>query len=223
MMQISSVNVGQAQVIANAGKSGKTGIYKQPTDQPVTVTALGLVNDAVLDTKHHGGVDQAVYLYGTPDYAWWSQSLGSELAPGTFGENLTITELESAPLRIGDRLYFATVILEVTAPRLPCSTLAARMGDPHFVKRFRAAERPGAYCRVIQTGAIRQGEAVRLEPFTGDPLTVLDLFRFSYEKDLSEATLEQILAAPVDIRGRRDYEKKLAELKQTRDGSLTNS
>ena len=66
-----------------------------------------------------------------------------ELAPGTFGENLTISELESAPLAIGDRLHISGVILEVTAPRIPCWKLAQRMGDPGFVKRFRAAERPG--------------------------------------------------------------------------------
>jgi MOSC domain-containing protein YiiM len=31
--------------------------------------------------------------------------LGQELAPGTFGENLTISGLESAPVSIGDLLH----------------------------------------------------------------------------------------------------------------------
>ena len=58
-----------------------------------------------MDTKNHGGPDQAVYVYGGADYAWWSAELEQELAPGTFGENLTISDLESAPLAIGDRLH----------------------------------------------------------------------------------------------------------------------
>jgi MOSC domain-containing protein YiiM len=67
--------------------------------------------------------------------------------PGAFGENLTIGTLESALFRIGDRLHIGEVILEVTAPRIPCDTFATRMGDPTFIKRFRKAGRPELYCR----------------------------------------------------------------------------
>jgi MOSC domain-containing protein YiiM len=96
-----------------------------------------------------------VYVYGTPDYAWWSETLGRELAPGTFGENLTVSGLESAGLRIGDRLQIGTVGCRVTAPRIPCVTLAVRMEDPAFVKRFRQAERPGVYCGSSKRGMFR--------------------------------------------------------------------
>ncbi len=75
--------------------------------------------------------------------------LGTELAPGTFGENLTVGGLESMDYNIGDRFHIGTVVLEVTAPRILASRWQ-RMGDPTFVKRFRYAERPGLYCRVIQ-------------------------------------------------------------------------
>ena len=142
-MHILSINIGSARTIGNANVSGQTGIYKLPVAGPVQVTADGLADDAIVDTKNHGGPDQAVYVYGGADYAWWAAELGRELAPGTFGENLTICDLESAALAIGDRLHIGGVILEVTAPRIPCWKLAQRMGDPGFVKRFRAAERPG--------------------------------------------------------------------------------
>ena len=148
-MHILSINIGATRTIGNANVSGQTGIYKLPVAGPVQVTADGLADDAIVDTRNHGGPDQAVYVYGGADYAWWAAELGRELAPGTFGENLTISDLESAALAIGDRLHVSGVILEVTAPRIPCWKLAQRMGDPGFVKRFRAAERPGAYCRVI--------------------------------------------------------------------------
>src|SRR5262245_53395610 len=137
-MHITSVNVGQRQTIRRARSSGSTGIYKQPVEH-AQITEKSLVGDAICDTENHGGPDQAVYIYGEPDYAWWSSELGRALAPGTFGENLTVAGLESAQLNIGDRLRIGTALLEVTAPRIPCATLAARMGEPAFVKRFRQA------------------------------------------------------------------------------------
>ena len=158
-MHVLSVNIGSVQTMHNAKASGKTGIYKQPVAGPVRITINGLPGDSIVSTKHHGGPDQAVYVYGGADYAWWSSELGRALAPGTFGENLTISDLASAGLAIGDRLHIGAVILEVTAPRIPCGTLAQRMGDPGFVKRFRAAERPGVYCRVVREG--RSGPASR--------------------------------------------------------------
>jgi MOSC domain-containing protein YiiM len=61
----------------------------------------------------------------------------------TFGENLTVSELESAALNIGDLLHIGAVTLQVTSPCIPCGTLAGRMEIPTFVKQFRFAKRPG--------------------------------------------------------------------------------
>lgn len=212
-MRLISVNVGAEETIQGAKSSGKTGIFKRPSAVAVAVNKLGLQGDHINDTENHGGEDQAVYVYGLPDYAWWSQELGYELEPGTFGENLTVSDLESAALNIGDRLSFVEVVLEVTAPRIPCVTLAARMGDPTFVKRFRYAERPGVYCRVIQPGQISADELVTRTPHPGESVvSVLELFRLFYEPDNSEATLRRILAAPIDVRGRQHYENELAKV-----------
>jgi MOSC domain-containing protein YiiM len=211
-MQLLSVNVGKVQPIENAKKSGKTGIYKMPTSAPVRIGRDGLEGDAIVDTDNHGGADQAVYVYGSADYDWWAKALGHDLAPGTFGDNLTITDLESAPICIGDRLHIGVVCLEATAPRIPCATLAARMGDPAFARRFREAERPGLYCRVIETGTVRAGEPVRLEPYREQTITILEMFRLYYDMTASEAAIRRELAAPIAIRARRDDEARLAAL-----------
>ena len=211
-MRLASVNVGRACPIPNAKTSGKSGIYKQPVDEPVRVGAGGLVGDEISDTENHGGLDQAVYVFGTPDYDWWSEELGRGLPPGTFGENLTITELESAELCIGDRLVVGPVVLEVTAPRIPCVTLAARMEDPLFVKHFRRAERPGLYCRVIQEGQVQAGERVSLVKYPGEKLPAVEMFRDSFDPDLSEKTIRRHLAAPIAVRARVDKEKQLGEI-----------
>ena len=210
-MHILSINIGSARTIGNANVSGQTGIYKLPVAGPVQVTTDGLADDAIVDTRNHGGPDQAVYVYGGADYTWWAAELGRELTPGTFGENLTISDLESAALAIGDRLHGRGVLLEVTAPRIPCWKLAQRMGDPGFVKRFRAAERPGADCRVVREGIIRVGEPVTLEPYAGEPVTVVEVFRDYYEPARDPAAIRRFLAAPLAVRARTDKERQLRE------------
>jgi MOSC domain-containing protein YiiM len=103
-MKLLSVNIGASQPLEVGQHEIKTGIFKTSVSGQVRVDKLGLETDVVSNTKHHGGPDQAVYVYGTGDYAWWNEQLQTELEPGSFGENLTITDLESAGLQIGDRL-----------------------------------------------------------------------------------------------------------------------
>ncbi len=211
-MQLISVNIGQERTQQNGNRLETTGIYKLPTQASARVNSLGLEDDFVCDRKHHGGPDQAVYVYGLADYAWWSQELGREIVPGTFGENLTVSGLESAQFNIGDRLYLGEVILEVTAPRIPCGTLAARMGDPKFIKRYRAAGRPGLYCRVIQAGLVRVGTEVRVKRYAGETLSIAEMFHAYYEKDKNEAILRRHLNAPIAIRARVELEGQLQTL-----------
>jgi MOSC domain-containing protein YiiM len=211
-MKLLSVNVGKTEEISIGNRVSKTGIFKVPTTAPVEITLLGLAGDVIRNKKHHGGVDQAVYIYEGADYAWWSDELGKVLEPGTFGDNLTVSELESASFRIGDHLHIGEVILEVTAPRIPCATLAARMGDLAFVKRFRHAERPGLYCRVIRTGEVCAGDEVTLYPYEGETVSVLDVFHIHYDKDAGEDVLRRFLAAPIDVRSRKAFEERLEAL-----------
>ena len=211
-MRILSVNIGRVTPLANAKASGVTGIFKQPVREPVAVTSHGLAADAICDTENHGGIDQAVYVFGAPDYAWWSQELEWDLPPGTFGENVILSDMESALLLIGDRFHIGGLILEVTAPRIPCITLARRMNDPGFLKRFRDAERPGVYCRVIQEGMLQVGSEVRLERYAGLSVSVLEVFRDFFAFDHSEATIRRHLAVPIAIRARHDKERQLSAL-----------
>ena len=211
-MRLVSVNVGREIPIENAKSSGVTGIFKRPARGPVEISANGLARDTICDTENHGGPDQAVYVFGAPDYAWWSEALGRELPPGTFGENLTISGLESMQARIGDRLHVgAEVVLEVTAPRIPCVTLAVRMGDPAFPKRFRRAERPGVYCRVLDEGRVEAGDAVALRRYGGEGVTAIEVFRDFFDPDGSEGAIRRHLAAPIAVRARREKERQLEE------------
>src|SRR5262245_35256003 len=110
-MKLISINIGQRQTHQNGDRVETTGIYKLPIRRKVTVTSLGIAEDFIGSPKHHGGPDQAVYVYGAADYVWWSHELGKEVAPGTFGDNLTISELESADFNIGDRLHLGDKVV----------------------------------------------------------------------------------------------------------------
>ena len=86
------------------------------------------------------------------------------------------------------------------------------MGDPAFVKRFRAAERPGLYCRVLTPGSVQAGDPVTVERYTGATISVLEMFRGYYDNALSATTLRRHLAAPIAVRARADIEKRLQKL-----------
>jgi MOSC domain-containing protein YiiM len=208
-MKLISVNIGSAHVLEVGNHSTKTGIFKTPVSDSVHVGKLGLEADVVQNTKHHGGPDQAVYVYGTADYAWWAEQLQTQFEPGIFGENLTVSDLESATFNIGDRLRIGTVLLEVSASRIPCGTLAARMGDAGFVKKFKQARRPGLYCRVIKEGEVQVGDTVTLEPSEVGYVSVVDTFDWFYDPNPSLEMINKVLAAPVAIRARKMYAELL--------------
>lgn len=207
-----SVNIGEPSDVTLGRHHARSGIDKKPAPGRVAVGPLGLTGDHILSKKHHGGPDQAVYLYSLEDYGAFAEQLGAVPAPGAFGENLTVSGLESATLRIGTRLQFADLQLEITAPRIPCATFAAHMGDAAFVKVFRALRRPGLYARVLGGGTVGAGDTARLQDGPETAPTVGEEFELYYDDAPSRAALERSLAAPIAIRTRQDHEKRLAKL-----------
>ncbi|MEU3954171.1 MOSC domain-containing protein [Streptomyces achromogenes] len=171
-MKLLSVNVGRPRPVPYTSQpDGLTGIDKQPAEGPVRVTApgpkgvgaSGLAGDAVCDTRHHGGDDQAVYAYAREDLDAWERELGRPLANGCFGENLTTEGLDVSGALVGERWRIGPrVVLEVTAGRIPCATFQGHMGERGWVKRFTRKAATGAYLRVIEPGEIRSGDPVEI-------------------------------------------------------------
>jgi MOSC domain-containing protein YiiM len=211
-MKLISINIGKERQQQRKDYVETTGIYKTPVEGDVEIKSLGIEGDVICDTKNHGGVDQALYVYGGADYAWWEQETGRELAPGTFGDNLTISELESAAFNVGDYLHIGEVTLQITSPRIPCDTFATRMGDPQWVKRFRHAERPGLYVRVVKDGVIKAGDEVTLEKYEGETVSILQMYRDHYTKAYNSESLQRYLNSPIAIRDRMQFERELQKI-----------
>lgn len=163
MAQLVSVNVGEPRQIAvRRGRPVMSAIAKAPVPGRVRVAGVNLAGDGQADRRLHGGPDKAVYAYAAEDIAWWAGELGSELAPGAFGENLTVTGAEVTRAVIGERWRIGDVELEVAQPRLPCFKLGLHFEDPKMVRSFAKAQRPGAYFRVITEGELGAGDAVTI-------------------------------------------------------------
>jgi MOSC domain-containing protein YiiM len=196
-MKIASINRAQKRQIEFNGEQVDTGIFKTAVSGKVAVSRYGIEADVIADPSVHGGLDQAVYLYSTEDYQWWSAKLGRELPPGSFGENLTTEDLDLRALKIGDRLSIGTLLLEISAPRTPCFKLAVKMGDTSMVKKFARAARPGAYARVLQEGSIAAGDNVTLKKTTEDYAGVVEVFEAWHAKDPAPALFLKALRSPI--------------------------
>ena len=199
-LNILSVNLGKAERVGGPGTAKffltKSGIRKVPVFSSVFVGSLGFDGDFIGNKKHHGGEDQAVYIYSREDYAFWENQLNTLSRPGLFGENLTVEGLYSADACVGDRYRFGDVLLEVTSPRIPCTVLAAHMSDTKFPKIFMAAKRPGVYCRVIRSGSLAAGMRGDIEPYKGERVTLAELFATYPYKTIKEITRQRYLSVP---------------------------
>lgn len=207
-MKVVSVNAGASELMNLGARTVETGIRKSPVERGYVGT-LGLAGDVVADEEAHGGLDQALYLYSCEDYVFWGDELGDVPDPGTFGENLTLSSFGVEPVRIGDRFRIGAVVVETTAPRIPCAVFAKRMGEPNWVKRFAAARRPGLYVRVLEPGEVAAGDPVERLGGGGDHPTVVDLMDVWYDSSPSPELLERLLASPLAERARDNVERKL--------------
>ncbi|GAB4087172.1 hypothetical protein GCM10028784_38020 [Myceligenerans cantabricum] len=164
------------QLLPDAGTVGTTAIDKRPVGGRVKARELGLYADVQADRANHGGADQAVYAYAQEDADHWSVELGREVVPGLFGENLRTAGTGVSTAVIGERWRVGTALLEVTQPRTPCATFQRRMGEERWVRRFTAANRTGAYLRVVEKGDIGAGDAIETVHVPEHGIRVADWF-----------------------------------------------
>lgn len=211
-MHIQSINIAQTRHLKTPTERKKTGIVKTPVRGPIKIHKLGLEGDYIANKTVHGGEDQAAYLYSAEDNAWWAKVLEREIPPGTFGENLTLVDFDSRECRIGDRIQIGEVLLEISAPRTPCSTLATRMGDQDFVKIFFKAQRPGAYARVITEGTVTAGDVATWIKTPSDFATTLDVFIEWNKKIKSRDVILKALNSPTAVVHREKLERWYAAL-----------
>jgi MOSC domain-containing protein YiiM len=157
-----AVNVGRSAPLQIGERVVRSAIVKRAATGAVAVGSTGLAGDEQADRVNHGGPYKAAYAYAREDAAWWEEQVGHPLDPGAFGENLTLAGVDITGARIGERWRIGSAEFEISGPRVPCSKLAARMGDTRFPRRFVAAGRPGAYLSVVAPGSLQAGDPVEV-------------------------------------------------------------
>ncbi|MGH8861256.1 MAG: MOSC domain-containing protein [Jatrophihabitantaceae bacterium] len=182
----------------------RTGIDKRPVDGPVEVrdpgprtTGLGsgVVGDFIGDMDNHGGTDQSLYAFAREDLDAWERRLGRTLPNGFFGENLTTRGLDVAGARLGERWRIGdTVVVQVTEPRIPCSTFRGWVGETGWLKTFTQDARPGTYLRIVVPGMIRSGDALTVIRRPAHDVTV----SLTYRALMTERELMPLLLAAGD-------------------------
>lgn len=195
-MVIESLNIALPVEENFYGKTIITGIRKRPVSGPVRLGLTGFEGDGVADKKNHGGTDKAVCVYSMDHYGYWEEILGIMMPPAAFGENFTVSCLNEDDICIGDIFQVGAAIVQISQPRQPCKTLAARYGRNDMVKMVVGSGRTGFYFRVIEEGPVKKGDTLVLRE--KDPLRITVSFAnniYHHDKKNSEA-IKRILSLP---------------------------
>lgn len=193
-MKLVSVNVGLPRKVTFRNRAYPTAIFKEPVAGRVWVGRLNIDGDRQGNPKTHGGPDMAVYVYSHDHYAYWETDLGTgRLAPGAFGENLTVTGMADDEVCIGDIYAIGTARFQVTEPRTPCHKLAMKFDDPGLPRRFFKAGRLGFYFRVLAEGEIGAGDAITCEAHDPARLSVRETAALWADKGAEAAAFDRAL------------------------------
>lgn len=193
-MQVVSVNISSPKTIVVNGVEEQTGIFKKAIHQPIFLGETDVENDSVIDRIHHGGTDKACYLYGLNHYNYWKEKYpNTAFEMGMFGENITLNTLDEATIIIGAIYKIGNATIQVSQPRQPCYKLGFRFNNQKVVKQFRLAAYPGIYVRVLNCGAVKQGDAMELIQLPTAQLSVLEVYKCIYKNKLTEEEINTLI------------------------------
>lgn len=166
------------------------GVPKLPVPE-VRVTRLGLEGDRQADPTVHGGPHRAVSILGIEAIERVAAE-GHPIAPGTTGENLTVSGFDVSTLATGTRLAIGeAVVLELAWPANPCRTIRHSFRDLRFGRLGVTAHPTDSrmYARVLVEGTIRAGDPIRVLPPEGERADA-----FAVARRLDHAETESALA-----------------------------
>ncbi|MFZ1399485.1 MAG: MOSC domain-containing protein, partial [Candidatus Promineifilaceae bacterium] len=166
MITIHTQLIGQPQTHTDARGSWQSAIFRQPVAEPVWLHPRGLTGDQVADTKHHGSLDQAVCCQPLSHYDFWNDFYQLEgaarLGPGSVGENWTLTDCTEAAVAVGDIFEVGEAVVQVSAPRYPCTKQERKLQLPNFFNEVLHSQRTGFYLRVLTPGAVQAGAELKV-------------------------------------------------------------
>jgi MOSC domain-containing protein YiiM len=195
-MLIKSLNIGRPKPERFHGKEFLTGMCKQPVSGEVFLSMQGFEGDGVGDRRNHGGEDKAVCVYSMDHYPYWAATLNITMPAAAFGENLSVEGLREGDICIGDVFRIGTAVVQVSQPRQPCGTLAARYGRNDLIKLVADSGKTGLYFRVLTEGLVQAGDVVSLVERDARGVTVDFANHIFYHDHTDRNGIEKVLAVP---------------------------
>jgi len=195
-MRVKILSIGLPKKEVFLGKELTTGICKKPVDGPRLLTRQGFEGDGVGDLKYHGGSDKAVCVYSIDHYPWWERVLGITLPQAAFGENLSVEGMREEDVCIGDIYRIGTTEVQVSQPRQPCKTLAARYGREDFVKQVVDSGRTGFYFKVINEGRVQAGDEITLVQRDPRGVSITYANQIYHHDRKNREGIEKVLSVP---------------------------
>lgn len=216
-IEIDALYAGRIRPIATGRKSA---IFKEPLAPPWRIEAEGLVGDDQADRRHHGGAEKALHHYPREHYDAWRASLpelGDEWRAPGFGENISTLGLTEETVCVGDVFALGGARLQVSQGRQPCLTLNFRFGRRDMARRTQESMRCGWYYRVLETGAARPGDALRLIERPRPSWPLARLFALLYERPHAFDELAEMAALPEVAQNWRDLARKRIASRKVED------
>jgi MOSC domain-containing protein YiiM len=186
----------------------RSGIFKHPAAGRVTIGPLGLEGDEQGDKQHHGGVDMAVHHYPHDHYAVWAAEIGPHdllEAPGGFGENISTDGLTEEQVWIGDRFRLGSALVEVSQGRQPCWKIDHKFQRSGITARVIQTVRCGWYYRVIEPGAVAEGDMLELVERGYEGWHIARVFRAMFHKGASRGELVGVARLETLSQGWREF------------------
>lgn len=139
--------------VVSVNTSEATGVRKRPQPAVELEVERGVVGDA-----HAGPWHRQVSLLAVESVEKM-RTMGADVGPGDFGENVTTEGVAVAELPVGRRLRLGDCLLEVTQIGKVCHDRCAiyyQAGDC-------VMPREGIFARVLEGGMLRPGDEIRVE------------------------------------------------------------
>jgi len=138
-----------------------TGIFKEPVQESLMLTDLGLQGDFQVDRRVHGGLEKALHHYNADNYALLAEAfahLSDKFIPGSIGENISTSALSEKQVHIGDVFELGGSLIQVSQPRRPCWKVNHKYHNAHIAALLVSLGITGWYYRVLKPGLIQQGD-----------------------------------------------------------------
>ncbi len=175
--RVAAVCVGTAGELMSGQRRIASAFVKEAVTGRVRLSSLGFEGDEHV-YEGHGGEDMAVLAYSVDHYPFW-RDLGIDVPDvGAFGENLSVTGLTEAEVRLGDVFEVGSCVVQVTQPRAPCYKIAARYGRKDISIVVQETGFTGYLMRVLREGDVAAGDAMTLvDRDTSHAITVAEAGR----------------------------------------------